>query len=202
MSLLRYGVIAILLIVASGLLYFFTFYFKKNVVTDRNSVKVILINASNKLLLMSADDPKTTSKDGFYHGRFWFMIGGKIEDNEDLFTAASREIWEETGIARENIQFGPVVWYGSFEMILSGKLTRLNQQFIVARTTVEDVSMKNLTDEEKTVVQKLRWFDLQELRNWYEVIYPVGLAEYLEPILKNKYPSSPIWIDLSKKPKP
>ncbi len=85
-------------------------------------------------------------------------------------------------------------------MVLSGKLTKLSQQFIVAKTSQENISLANLTEEEKAVVDKLKWFSLDDLLNSEEVIYPVGLAEYLAPILSGDYPSHPIWIDLAKKP--
>ena len=50
----------------------------------RNSIQILLLNPENKLLLMCADDPKTTTVDGEYHGKFWFPIGGEIEEGESI----------------------------------------------------------------------------------------------------------------------
>ena len=51
----------------------------------RNCVRIILLNDKNEMLLMCADDPKTTSIDGKRHRQFWFPIGGKIEQGETIY---------------------------------------------------------------------------------------------------------------------
>ena len=72
---------------------------------------------------MCADDPSTTAKDGKYHGKFWFTVGGKIESGETIIQAAIRELYEETGLEHKDVEFGPVVWFGEVELVLSGVLT-------------------------------------------------------------------------------
>jgi 8-oxo-dGTP pyrophosphatase MutT (NUDIX family) len=171
-----------------------------NKLPSHNSVRILLISKENKVLLMQADDPTTTSKDGSYHGKFWFLIGGKIEPGESLIEAATRELKEETGLGANDVAFGPVVWFGEFEMVLSGKMTRMKQQFIVANTKKSQITMDNLTPEEKKVIEKTSWFSLAEIKNSKEIIYPVVLKDYLSDILNKKYPAKPIWIDLTKAP--
>jgi 8-oxo-dGTP pyrophosphatase MutT (NUDIX family) len=166
----------------------------------RNSVKILLMNENKEILLMCADDPSTTSKDGKYHGRFWFPIGGKIEEGESVQDAALREVYEETGIANDKIELGPIVWFGEFDLVLSGKLQHLKEQFIVARTQQEDISLDNLTAEERAVVKHVSWFSLDEIKNSTEVIFPVVLPDYLPDILSGKYPMPPLEIDLAKQP--
>ena len=100
---------------------------------------------------MCADDPKVTAIDGTYHGRFWFMIGGEIEPNESLQAAAIREIFEETGISQSEITLGPVVWFGSVDLMIKGILTTIKQTFIVAHTRQETTSLANLTLSEQAV---------------------------------------------------
>jgi predicted acetyltransferase/8-oxo-dGTP pyrophosphatase MutT (NUDIX family)/RimJ/RimL family protein N-acetyltransferase len=180
--------------------FVFTFNSKKKP-SLHNSVRILLINDDDELLLMCADDPTTTSKEGVYHGKFWFCIGGEIEKDESLMEAAVRELKEETGLSCEDVVFGPKVWFGEFDLVLSGKLRRLQQKFIVARTSKKNVNMKNLTTNEKKVVESIKWFSLDNIINCNEVIYPVGLEEYLIDILDKKYPADPIWIDLDVKPK-
>ena len=58
----------------------------------RNSIRILLLNSSNELLLMCADVPSTTTSSGKYHGKFWFTVGGEIEEGETLEEAAVREL--------------------------------------------------------------------------------------------------------------
>ncbi len=166
----------------------------------RNSVKILLMNENKEILLMCADDPSTTSKDGKYHGRFWFPIGGKIEEGESVQEAALREIFEETGITKDNIELGPIVWFGEFDLVLSGKLQHLKEQFIVGRTKQKNISLDNLTNEERAVVKHVNWFSLDKIKHSTDVIFPVVLPDYLPDILAGNYPAQPIEIDLAKQP--
>lgn len=167
----------------------------------RVSVKVLLINDKNEILLMCADDPKTLSKDGKYHGRFWFPIGGEIETNETVEQAAIREVEEETGLKRSDIELGPTVWWGEFDLTLNGKLTHLKQTFIVAKTKNRNVALTKLDEWERSSVKKLEWFSFDAIKNSFDVIYPVVLPDYLPDILAGKYPIKPFEIDLAKQPK-
>ena len=165
-----------------------------------NSVRILLVNKDKKILLMHADDPMTTDKDGSYHGKFWFIIGGEIEPGETILAAARRELHEETGLDEKDVIFGPEVWHGEFKLILSGTLTLLKQTFIVAHTNKSNITIENLTYAEKKVIDKTDWFSLKEIVHSKEIIYPVVLPKYLPDILDKNYPKKPIWIDLAKKP--
>ncbi|MBT4963262.1 MAG: NUDIX domain-containing protein [Francisellaceae bacterium] len=165
-----------------------------------NSVRLLLINDQNKLLLMCADDPTTTTKEGVYYGKFWFPIGGESEPGEQLMETAIRELKEETGLEEKDVIFGPQVWFGEFDMVLSGKMKRLKQKFVVAYTETSDTTLEYLTKEEQKVIEKTAWFTLDDIKQSTEIIYPVVLPDYLPDILNRNYPQEPIWIDLAKKP--
>ncbi|MFA6262845.1 MAG: NUDIX domain-containing protein [Candidatus Babeliales bacterium] len=166
----------------------------------RNSVKILLMNEKKEILLMCADDPTTTSMEGKYHGRFWFPIGGKIELGESIQEAALRELYEETGITQDKIELGPIVWFGEFDLILAGRAQRLNEKFIVATTKQTNISLDNLTDEERAVVKNIAWFSLDTIKKSTEVIFPILLPQYLPDILAGRYPAQPIEIDLARQP--
>jgi 8-oxo-dGTP pyrophosphatase MutT (NUDIX family) len=163
----------------------------------RNAVKVVLLNDANELLLMCMDDPTITSLGGEYSGHFWTLIGGEIEPDETIRDAAEREVFEETGLTRDDIEFGPQVWFGELDLILYGNPTHIKQEFLVARTQHRDISLANLTDGEKRVVKQVSWFSLDRITDSGEVIYPVLLPEYLPDVIAGKYPKAPREINLS-----
>ena len=164
--------------------------------TLRKSVKVLLLNDKNELLLIYADDPKTTSIDGTYGGSFWYLVGGGFEPGESVQETALREIYEETGIAEIDITLGPIVWHASFDFILAGKPTHAEEIFIVAKTKNHKITSAGLTDMEKSIIQTFKWFSIDEIKTCKEVIYTVSLVHYLPDILANKYPGKPIRIDV------
>lgn len=168
----------------------------------RNSVKLILLNEKNELLLMSTDDNGIKGKEGNYNGRFWQMVGGKIEEGEALREGAYRELFEETGLTEEQVELGETAWYGEVDLMMHGILTRVKQSFVPARTKCSNVSLENLTDEEKTVCTKLEWFSLDKIKNCTDIIYPVLLTEpeYLPAILNGNCPKKTIPIDLTRQP--
>ena len=166
----------------------------------RNSVKVLLFNEHDELLLMCADDPKTTSADTSYHGRFGYCIGGEMNQGESPQEAALRETYEETGIPHDKIQIGPIVWFGEFDMILHGILTHLKQTFIVAKTKHNEVFLNDLDQWEKKFVKNIAWFSLEKIKNSEEPIFPSVLPNYLPDIVSDQYPIEPFEIDLAKQP--
>ena len=171
-------------------------------IPTRTSVKVLLLSEDEELLLLQADDPKTTSVDGVYNGRFWFPVGGEIEPSESIEETALREIFEETGLTRRDVELGPIVWKGEFDLVLSGKPTHLKQSFIVTKAKKKKISLAHLTPEEQAVVKKAAWFSLEKIQNSREVIFPVVLPQYLPDILAGIYPKEPLEIDLGKQPAP
>lgn len=163
----------------------------------RNAVKVVLLNDADELLLMCMDDPTITSIGEESRGPFWTLIGGEIESNETIRDAAEREVFEETGLGKEDIEFGPIVWFGELDLTLYGKPTHIRQDFIVARTKRKEISLVNLTSYEKEVVKRVSWFSLDRIINSGEVVHPVVLPNYLPDIIAGKYPEEPLEIDLT-----
>ena len=131
----------------------------------RSAVRVVFLNEANELLLMCMDDPTITSIGEKYAGRFWTLIGGEIEPGETIRDAAVREVFEETGLSEEDIEFGPQVWSGKLDLMLKGKPIHIKQEFIVAKTRCRDISLANLTADEKEVIKQVAWFSLDRISN-------------------------------------
>lgn len=162
----------------------------------RKAVRVLLLNDSNELLLMCVQDFDIRTQEGIMNKRFWCTLGGAIDAGESIEQAALRELYEEAGLAAEDIDLGPVVWHSAVDLMLKGKLTRLDESFIVARTKQNNVALLLPTEDEKEVVKKLRWFSLEDIKECSDVIFPLALADYLPDVIAGSYPESPIDITL------
>lgn len=167
----------------------------------RAAVKVVLLNHANELLLMCMDDPTIRSVGEKYGGHFWTLIGGAIEANESIREAAAREIFEETGLTRADVELGPHVWFGELDLILDDRPTHIRQEFLVARTRETEISLEHLVGNEKKVVTQVAWFSLDRITNSGEIIHPVRLPEYLPDIIAGQYPAEPFEIDLAAHPR-
>ena len=110
-------------------------------------------------------------------------MGGALEDGETPKEAALREIYEEIGIDANKINFGHEVWHGEVVLQIAGNETLIDQRFFVASTTIENLDLSHLTENEKGRVKTAKWFSLDDIKNTNEIVYPKKLAEYLEPIL-------------------
>ena len=143
---------------------------------------------------MCVDDKKTTSLDGSGQSPFWVFPGGGIEPGEDLKEAAIRELYEETGCSRDDVEFGPIVWRSEVHMVLAGTPSHIKDQYIVAKLKrdIDKISTKNFTDWEKEVVKTIGWLSLEQIKNISDPVYPTGLVNYLPNILEGKYPEEPI----------
>jgi len=150
---------------------------------ESGRVRVLLLSPRQRLLLIKY---RNTGPSGAPRP-CWTTAGGGCDPGETLQQAALREIAEETGIC--GVRLGPVVWYGE-DSRRSGdwKLT-FREHFIVAFAPIEAVDRSGWTEHEQQQILATRWWRTEDLRSTDEIIYPIGLADLLEPILRGDYPS-------------
>ncbi len=167
----------------------------------KKTVRILLLNKERKLLLMRVIDPSTTRLDKKQRNAFWCTIGGKIEQGETLQQATYRELFEETGLDADDIELGPIVWYGVHQMIISGEHVELDEKFVVAHLKSDKpLHQENFTANEKNVVTHTEWLSLAEILMHQEPIFPAIFKTHLSDIVTGKYPHHPLQVDLSLQP--
>lgn len=165
----------------------------------RNSVKIILLNENNQVLLMFTENKMVKNINKYGNGRSWQLVGGQLQENETILDAAKRELYEEASIKSDEVEFDRIVWHGHFDVYINKELTTINQSFIVAKTKAKNINTKHLKAEEKQFVKLLKWCSLSEIKKFKDIVYPVVLKDYLPDILEGNYPDEVLMINLAKK---
>ena len=120
--------------------------------TARNhtlGVGVVVINENNELLVI---------KDRI--GKRYKLPGGYIDDDENISTAAVREVKEETGI---DVEFTSIIALGHFKPLQFGE-----SNLYVGCTAQAFSSEINIIDDYEII--EARWMDLDEFLNHEEVL--------------------------------
>lgn len=148
----------------------------------RHTVRVLLLDPAQRLLLMryrNLDDPAAPL--------VWATAGGEVEPGESVEQAALREIAEETG--QLGTRLGPRVWYGEWTRV-GRELVRFKETFVVAHAATDTLSSDGWTEHERNMIADVRWWTHADIAASDDIIYPIGLAELLPPILRGEYPAS------------
>jgi 8-oxo-dGTP pyrophosphatase MutT (NUDIX family) len=136
----------------------------------RRAVRVLLIDADERVLLFQDSDPNIGA-------RWWIVPGGGIDSGESELDAAVREVAEETGFRLDRgVVTGPLarryVVHGFSDVIIEQ-----HESFYAARTPAFEVSVDGHTELEQQTLQQNRWWTRGDLAETAELVWPVRLTE-------------------------
>ncbi|MFI6099993.1 NUDIX domain-containing protein [Lentzea sp. NPDC051213] len=141
--------------------------------TPRPSARVVLTDASGRVLLFQGFDPARPQES------FWFTVGGGVEDGEDLRDAAVREAFEETGVQLAPDALTGPVWRRRAVFSFDGQTFDAEEWFFYASVDGVSVDTSGFNDVEETSISAYRWWSAEELEATEDTVYPVQLAELL-----------------------
>jgi 8-oxo-dGTP pyrophosphatase MutT (NUDIX family) len=151
----------------------------------RLAVKLLLLDANNRLLLIHARDAKSQVE-------CWYPVGGGVEPGETLQEAASRETLEETGLA--DLPLGIPVWRRDHTYDFNGQSFAVHEEWLLHRVDHFDPTPTHLSDYEARSILDFRWWEAQDLATTTATIFPPRLGHLLIDLLTNGVPPHPITI--------
>ncbi len=146
-------------------------------VIARPAVRVLLVDAADRLLLFQGEDP---TRPGV---RYWFTTGGGLDAGESPAQGAARELAEETGLVVEPAALGSPIWHQVTEFPFEGRWYRQDQDFFALRVDSWDVRVDGFDPVEQRSILGHRWWSLAELTSTAEKFYPDELLALLRGML-------------------
>jgi 8-oxo-dGTP pyrophosphatase MutT (NUDIX family) len=148
----------------------------------RPAARVLVFDPDDRLLLIRVQNVTKTP--------LWITPGGGIDAGEDSRAAATRELWEETGIRAD---VGPCVWTRRHIFEFQGQWLDLRERFYIVRLSeAPDVSRDNWLDYEHEFLAEHRWWSVDEIAVSEDYFAPRRMAELLPPLIAGAYPVEPI----------
>jgi 8-oxo-dGTP pyrophosphatase MutT (NUDIX family) len=152
------------------------------VLNHRTSARLVLLDEAGAVLLLRGSDPGLTASAGSVVPKWWFTIGGEVQQGERLAEAAARELSEETGLQVTPADMVGPVWRRDEVFEFNGVLIDSEEFFFVYRTNRFEPSSAGRTELERRYIEGHRWCsveDIAELVAAGETVYPLQLAERL-----------------------
>ncbi|MFI6170248.1 NUDIX hydrolase [Nocardia sp. NPDC051052] len=151
----------------------------------RTSVRLLLVDDKDRLLLFASHD----DSDGH---RYWYPIGGGIEEGETLAETAVREAWEETGLI--DFQLGPEVWRRRATASWGDVMYDCREHYFLVRVDSFDVDTSGFTENERETVTGHHWWTLDEMSATGDRLVPRDLRSLLSDLLVSGPPDELIFL--------
>jgi 8-oxo-dGTP pyrophosphatase MutT (NUDIX family) len=158
----------------------------------RRAARVVLLDESDRVLLLHAVDPYDPRK-----GAWWELPGGGMEGSEPSGVAAARELYEETGMA--GVDMGPCVWQHRARFTFAGYRFDQLEHIHVARcgggAAFGEYRPAGLEALEAMAFQGARWWGMDDLARHVADggrVIPPWLVEQLPAVLVAGWLAEPI----------
>jgi 8-oxo-dGTP pyrophosphatase MutT (NUDIX family) len=153
----------------------------------RQAARVVLLDRSGCVLLLSARDPADPAKPPW-----WEIPGGGIDAQETSAEAARRELLEETGI--DGVEVGPCVWTQHAVFSFGGYRFDQHERIHVAWCDGADLELAvpaGLEALEVLAFGRRRWWPVAELLGSTDRVLPHRLREFLPDLADGRLPAVP-----------
>ncbi|MDB6095185.1 MAG: hypothetical protein JWM32_2747 [Verrucomicrobia bacterium] len=147
-------------------------------VTERHSIRAIVITPQSEVLLMKIRRPD----DG---REFWVAPGGGREPGENFEAGLRRELREELGL--ESFTIGALVWRRHHTFDWCGRRLSQREDYYVVHADRFEPHMSDPV--EAKVLQRFHWWPLAELTDTAETLAPKSLASIVARYLAEGSPS-------------
>ncbi|WP_027328314.1 NUDIX hydrolase [Marinimicrobium agarilyticum] len=142
----------------------------------RQCSRLMIINEKGELLLFQYKDE---------HSRcpFWATVGGELKAGESYLDAAKRELYEETGLGGE---VGPLVMEREDVFAVARSTPALWQEkyYHVHCNSTDKVFAAEWTDEEKSTIQKWKWWSVEDIKSGIHEFKPSCIPDLHEKLLR------------------
>jgi len=150
-------------------------------ITERHSVRAILLTPSRDVLLMRFRPPNGDAP-------FWITPGGGMEPGETPEACLRRELSEELGLS--DFTVGPILWrrHHTFDWA-DRRISQREEYWIVHVAPFEPVMSDSV---EAAAVDRFKWWSLAELFATKERLTPLSLAKILDRYVTDGPPTEPL----------
>lgn len=148
----------------------------------RDAARVLVIDESERILLIRGQDPSRPEI-----GTWWYAPGGGLEEGESHKEAASRELWEETGLSVE-ITSDPI-WRREVEFTFNNVNYLQRELYFLVRTKSFEPKPQVLSELEKISLLEPKWWSHPELMTLPDLIYPNAIrTDFSYLVIDSKKP--------------
>ena len=158
-------------------------------VRNRISSRAILFDSAMQNVLLFRLYNKHTLFNGKAPASLWITPGGGVEEDEDLVQGLERELMEELGLLSESFTIKGHLWRSDNKtMIYKNRPCKCIDNYFVVQLASDSQSFdfSKWTDEEKLVLNDMKWWSLDELRRTADKVAPPQLrhlASKVDPII-------------------